>query len=379
YQRLHLRRRHAERAEQRLVLVEGAPEGREVAGLRRARAGLDHGRHLVEELLVPRSVRLPARAQPAHRGARAARRTERDDERQRARSAQRGDGRRLAADEAEAAAARLRRRGRIDPRGMAVEDRLEAPAERQLLVGLEPPPRRRRERAQHADRERGRAAEAGARRQLGADADGQAGRLEAERARGLDGERRGPRILRQRRPVALQAERAVARRHLDLEPEPEARGERRPPVDHRMFAQQDHLPRGAAAGREIHERDSRERSSSRARSIFTSPAARSRRRSSSASSPRAPAAWETARACSAMCPFWMPSVAKARMAPRLEASPTAAMMPASSRALATPSSLSARRTRGWDCTSGPTVETAIGSSIEPTRCPFSIPQVVSEP
>src|SRR5439155_5769860 len=125
--------------EQRLVLVEGAPEGGEIAGLCRARAGLDHGRHLIEEPLVARAVRLPARAEPAHRGARAARRTERDDERQRTRGRERGDGRRLAADEADAAAAGLGRRGRIDARGMAVEDRLEAPAERQLLVAPEPP------------------------------------------------------------------------------------------------------------------------------------------------------------------------------------------------------------------------------------------------
>ena len=66
-----------------------------------------------------------------------------------------------------------------------------------------------------------------------------------------------------------------------------------------------------------------------------------------------------------MCPAWIPSVTSARSAARFDARPTAAMMPASSRAFGEPRIRSAVFTRGCDAASGPTVDTAIGSSIEP--------------
>ena len=74
----------------------------------------------------------------------------------------------------------------------------------------------------------------------------------------------------------------------------------------------------------------------------------------------------------------MPSVASARIAARFDARPTAAMIPPSSRARETFTMRSASRTHGWACTSGPAVETAIGSSIVPSRCPSSMSQAVSD-
>ncbi len=116
-----------------------------------------------------------------------------------------------------------------------------------------------------------------------------------------------------------------------------------------------------------HERAPRARSSSRARSIFTSPAARSRRRTSSACSPRARRVGDGARV--------------QRHVPALDAlgderpprrqvrgEPDRRHDRGSSRALETPSMRSASRTCGFECTTGPTVETAMGSSIAPTRC-----------
>ena len=79
-----------------------------------------------------------------------------------------------------------------------------------------------------------------------------------------------------------------------------------------------------------------------------------------------------------MWPFWIPSVASARIAAMFDARPTAAMMPASSRADDTPSIRNASRTRGCASVTEPTVETAIGSSMVPTRCPSSMVHVVSE-
>src|SRR5262249_6367457 len=157
-QLLDLRRRHAERAEQLLVPVEGGAERVELAGRDGALAGRDGRRDLVEEPFMPIAIGLPARPETADRRAGAAwSLAERDDQRQRPRNPEGRARRGLAADEAEADAERGRRR--VDARGMAVEDRLEAPPERQLVVAREPAPGGRRERAQRRDGERGGAPE----------------------------------------------------------------------------------------------------------------------------------------------------------------------------------------------------------------------------
>src|SRR5262249_13562492 len=106
--------------------------------------------------------------------------------------------------------------------------------------------------------------------------------------------------------------RAVTVRHLDLEPDRQPGGDRRPAVDHDVLSEEDHLPTGAPPGvharwranaprrRAAYDRVSSPRRSSRARPIFTPPPAISCSRTRSASSPRAPAACDTARACNAM-------------------------------------------------------------------------------
>src|SRR5439155_12480592 len=119
---------------------------------------------------------------------------------------------------------------------------------------------------------------------------------EPERRGGILDETERPLVAPKLRVVALHPCRPLCRAHLDLEPERKPGGERRSPIDDRVLPEQDDLSRSPAAGGEVHERDSRVRSSSRARSIFSSPAVGSRRRSSSASAQRAPAACETARA-----------------------------------------------------------------------------------
>src|SRR5579875_3009327 len=367
----------AERGEHRLVRVERAAEGCEIAGLRRLHARLHDRRDLVEEALVARGLRRPARAKPAHRRRRAPRPVaEAEDERERGGEREPGHRRGLAANEAEAHGPERRRR-RIDARGMPVEDRLEPAAERELVREREPAARGGGERAQHRDDERRRAAEPGARRQRGAHRDHDRRGIEPEERGRLGHRPRRPLIGAQLRPLRDERGPGTAP-HLGDHAPREPGGERRTAVDDRVLAEEDDLAGGAAAGRLAHELDPIARSSSRARPIFTSPSAMSRRRSCSASAPRAPAACETARACSAMWPFWIPSVARARMAARFEASPTAAMSAARSRASLTCIMRSASRTRGCDCTTGPTVETAIGSSSAPTRCPSSIAHSESE-
>src|SRR5205085_12490977 len=118
-----------------------------------AHACLDGGRDPIEEPLVQRAIRLPARAETADGGARAAWPVaERDDERHWPREPERLDRRRLAADEPEA---RPEHGGRgIDAGGMPMEDRLEPAAVRDLLGGRESAPRRTREGAENGDRER---------------------------------------------------------------------------------------------------------------------------------------------------------------------------------------------------------------------------------
>ncbi len=97
----------------------------------------------------------------------------------------------------------------------------------------------------------------------------------------------------------------------------------------------------------------------------------SRSSTSSKTSFGAPAAVTTLRACSVMWPFWMPSVASARMAAKFCASPTAPMTCASSVAESTPSSRKFSATVGFDSIGAPTMPTLIGSSMRPQRLPCS--------
>ena len=101
------------------------------------------------------------------------------------------------------------------------------------------------------------------------------------------------------------------------------------------------------------------------------PSASSPRESSASAATRSAAATE--RWCSAMCPRWIPSVARARSAARFEASPAAPTIMASVVAEAVPSRRCARRAPAWARSVPPTVPTAIGISRKPTRSPSSPP------
>ncbi len=70
-----------------------------------------------------------------------------------------------------------------------------------------------------------------------------------------------------------------------------------------------------------------------------------------------------------MCPCWMPTVARAFIAPKFCASPTAAMIRASSAALPTPSTFRQACAVGCTLVAPPTRPTGIGSSIVPVSEP----------
>mmetsp|Transcript_31933 Transcript_31933/g.110394 ORF Transcript_31933/g.110394 Transcript_31933/m.110394 type:complete len:290 (+) Transcript_31933:111-980(+) len=73
-----------------------------------------------------------------------------------------------------------------------------------------------------------------------------------------------------------------------------------------------------------------------------------------------------------MCPFWMPSVARARRAARFCARPAAAITLARPAADATPRIFTLARAAGCCATAPPTRPTASGSDMVPTKAPPSV-------
>jgi hypothetical protein len=95
--------------------------------------------------------------------------------------------------------------------------------------------------------------------------------------------------------------------------------------------------------------------------------------------PVAPATMAMLRACRAMWPRWMPSVASALRAAMFWARPTATVTSASSCAVSTPRIFSESWASGWVLVAPPTRPSAMGISSVPTRRPsVASSHVVSE-